>query len=171
MIMFNLKKYFTDELLQVALILSLLRIDRRSFEYDIPAIGIGTNNLTNTWDQSSILVRREANVHPKSIDSILLNYEQEVFDELNSLGRYNSIFGNLVSRNLTAYLLNVDEPQSVVEVKEEEAATSESTAGSETSNGTGPPLKHASNKKAADSGQLSQEVSLVWFCFVTWEWV
>lgn len=154
--MLNLKKYFTDELLQVALILSLLRIDRRALEYDVPAIGIGTNNLTNTWDQSSILVRREANVHPKSIDSVLLNYEQEVFHELNSLGRYN-IFGSLISRNLTAYLLNVDEQQATVETNEE-ASSSVSTTNSEPPGDLDPHHKH---KKTVDDDQLSQEVNLI----------
>lgn len=156
--MFNLKKYFTDELLQVALILSLLRIDRRSLEYDVPAIGIGTNNLTSTWDQSSILVRREANVHPKSIDSILINYEQEVFHELNSLGRYNTIFDSLISRNLTAYLLNVDEQQTAVETNEE-AASSVSTTSSEPPGDLDPHRTHTLNKKAVDNDQLSQEVN------------
>ncbi|XKL69317.1 hypothetical protein PGB90_007086 [Kerria lacca] len=154
---FNLKKYFTDELLQVALILSLLRIDRRSLEYNVPAIGIGTNNLTSTWDQSNILVRREGNIHPKSIDSILLNYEQEVFNELNSLGRYSTIFDTLTSRNLTAYLLNVDEPQTLAD-QTEEAATSASSASQVDVDSS---VKH--HRKTIDSGQLSQEVNLILF--------
>lgn len=151
--MFNLKKYFTDELLQVALILSLLRIDRRTLEYNVPAIGIGTNNLTSTWDQSNILVRREGSIHPKSIDSLLLNYEQEVFHELNSLGRYSTIFDTLTSRNLTAYLLSVDEQQSIVE-DGEETAPSVSSASSDSPGDVG-----TLHKKSIDSGQLTQEVS------------
>ncbi|XP_065200980.1 endoplasmic reticulum membrane sensor NFE2L1 [Planococcus citri] len=154
--MFNLKKYFTDELLQVALILSLLRIDRRSLEYDVPVIGIGTNNLTSSWDQSNILVRREGNVHPKSIDSVLLNYEQEVFHELNSLGRYNTIFDSLISRNLTAYLLNVDEQRTTVETNEEAASSVSTTTNSEPPSDLDPHRKHNS-KKAIDDDQLSPE--------------
>lgn len=151
--MFNLKKYFTDELLQVALILSLLRIDRRSLEYNVPAIGIGTNNLTSTWDQSNILVHRERNIHPKSIDSLLLDYEQEVFHELNSLGRYNSIFN---SRDLTAYLLSVEEPSEITIDHVEETVTSESSASSNT-----PEEMVPLHRKNIDSGQLSQEVSFI----------
>lgn len=150
--MFNLKKYFSDELLQVALILSLLRIDRRSLEYNVPAIGIGTNNLTSTWDQSSILVHRERSIHPKSIDSLLLDYEQEVFHELNSLGRYGSIFN---SRNLTAYLLSVEEPAQTVIDHVEETVSSESSASSDAPEEVG-----SLHRKNIDTGQLSQEVSI-----------
>lgn len=162
-IMFNLKKYFTDELLQVALILSLLRIDRRSLEYNVPVIGIGTNNLTSTWDQSNILVRREGSIHPKSIDSILLNYEQEVFHELNSLGRYGRIFESLSSRNLTAFLLNVDEPP-VPEEGDDEAASSEPPADSSGSGAdTRSSLRREVRRKNVDSDQLSPEVSTIFF--------
>lgn len=161
--MFNLKKYFTDELLQVALILSLLRIDRRSLEYNVPVIGIGTNNLTSTWDQSNILVRREGSIHPKSIDSILLNYEQEVFHELNSLGRYGRIFESLSSRNLTAFLLNVDEPP-VPEEGDDEAASSEPPADSSGSGAdTRSSLRREVRRKNVDSDQLSPEVSTIFF--------
>jgi len=149
--MFNLKKYFTDELLQVALILSLLRIDRRSLEYNVPVIGIGTNNLTSTWDQPNILVHRERRIHPKSIDSLLLDYEQEVFHELNSLGRYSPVFN---SRDLTAYLLSVEEPPQTVIDNAEQTASSESSASSVTPEDMG-----TLHRKNIDSGQLSQEVS------------
>lgn len=159
--MFNLKKYFTDELLQVALILSLLRIDRRSLEYNVPAIGISTNNLTSTWDQSNILVRREGRIHPKSIDSLLLNYEQEVFEELNSLGRYSTIFDTLTPRNLAAYLLSVDDPQSVVDTVEEAASSVSSSASTDTTEDL-----ETLHKKDIDSGQLSQEdldlIEILW---------
>ncbi len=157
--MFNLKKYFTDELLQIALILSLLRIDRRSLEYNVPAIGIGTSNFSSSWDQSTILVRREGSIHPKSVDSVLLNYEQEVFHELNSLGRYSPIFDALVSRNLTAYLLNVDEVQS--EVAAAEAASSISTDDADRGTEEETSFRHGLHKKNFDSGQLSQEVSQI----------
>lgn len=152
--MFNLKKYFSDELLQVALILSLLKIDRRSLEYNVPAVGIGTSNLTSTWDQSNILIRREGIIHPKSIDSLLLNYEHEVFHELNSLGRYNTIYDTLTSRNLTAYLLSVDEQQNTVE-DSEEAASSVSLADRNT-----PDTVNPLHQKGIDDEKLSQEVSI-----------
>lgn len=154
--MFNLKKYFNDELLQVALILSLLRIDRRSLEYNVPAIGIGTHNLSSTWDQPNILIHRERNIHPKSIDSLLLDYEQEVFHELNSLGRYSSIFN---PRDLTAYLLSVEEPPQTDNV-EETTASSESSASSDPPDNMG-----TLHRKTIDAGQLSQEVSDILYLF------
>lgn len=105
--MLCLKKVYRDELLQLAILLSLLRVDRRSslgYDYDSPAIGVGIDDIQG-WEQSHSLVRRDIQIHPKSLDSVFLNYEQQVFDDLNSLGRYNRI--NSV-QDVTAYLLNVD---------------------------------------------------------------
>lgn len=105
--MLCLKKVYTDELLQIAILLSLLRVDRNSnlgYDYDVPAIGVGIDDI-HGWDQSHSLIRREIQVHPKNLDSILLNYEQQLFDDLNSLGRYNRINS---LQDVTAYLLNID---------------------------------------------------------------
>lgn len=108
--MLCLKKVYTDELLQIAILLSLLRVDRNSnLSYDVPAIGVGINDDINGWQQTPhTLIHRDVQVHPKNLDSILLNnYEQHVFDELNSLGRYNRI--NVLQRDVQAYLLNIDD--------------------------------------------------------------
>jgi len=105
--MLCLKKVYRDELLQLAILLSLLRVDRRSslgYDYDVPAIGVGIDNIQG-WEQSHSLIRRDIQIHPKSLDSVLLNYEQQVFEDLNSLGRYNRINS---LQDVTAYLLNVD---------------------------------------------------------------
>jgi hypothetical protein len=45
-------------------------------------------------------------VHHKNLDTILLNYEREVFEDLNALGRYNRIHAH--NYDVTAYLLNID---------------------------------------------------------------
>lgn len=105
--MLCLKKVYRDELLQLAILLSLLRVDRRSslgYDYDTPAIGVGIDDIQG-WEQSHSLVRRDVQIHPKSLDSVLLNYEQQLFDDLNSLGRYNRINS---LQDVTAYLLNID---------------------------------------------------------------
>lgn len=104
---FNLKKYFgCEELLQVALLLSLLRIDRRSyFEYDASVIGLGTHNQTDTWEQTNVLIRRDIRIHPKSID---FDYENDVFNELNSLGVYDHVTASVNLTNLMTYLFNLD---------------------------------------------------------------
>lgn len=104
--MLCLKKVYTDELLQIALILSLLKVHPDSyFEID-PYINLDISNGTS-WRAYSPNALRSNFVHPKSLDSILLNYEREVFADLNALGRYNRI-NAIHNRNITAYLLNVD---------------------------------------------------------------
>lgn len=100
---------YSDELLQLALILSLLKVYPDTyFELDnyINVNGLEIGNGTS-WRSYSPNVLRPRFVHPKNLDSILLNYEREVFEDLNALGRYNRINANH-NRNITAYLLNVD---------------------------------------------------------------
>lgn len=105
--MLCLKKVYRDELLQLAILLSLLRVERRSYlsyDYDVPAIGVGVDDIQG-WDHSHSLVRRDVQIHPKNLDSMLVNYEQQVFDDLNALGRYNRINS---LQDVTAYLLNIN---------------------------------------------------------------
>lgn len=106
--MLSLKKVYRDELLQLALILSLLRVHPESyFENDLYN---SVNNLDldngTSWRSFSRNSLRSYFVHPKSLDSVLLNYEREVFADLNSLGRYNR--DNILNNNVTAYLLNIE---------------------------------------------------------------
>lgn len=107
--MLSLKKVYRDELLQLALILSLLRSHPdTSFESDL-FNSIGNYDMDNgtSWRTITPNVLRSHYLHPKSLDSVLLNYEREVFADLNSLGRYNR--AEVFHRpNITAYLLNVD---------------------------------------------------------------
>lgn len=112
--MLCLKKVYRDELLQLALILSLLRVDPDSYlGYDIPAVEVGINDLNDgtSWAHAHAesLINRRLYLHPKSLNSLLLNYEHQVFEDLNALGRYNRISTN---RDVTAYLLNVDNTNS-----------------------------------------------------------
>jgi hypothetical protein len=89
--MLSLKKVYRDELLQLALILSLLRGNSGPYlENDL------FNNTPNydfdngtSWRSLTPTVLRSHFVHPKSLDSVLLNYERELFADLNLLGRYN----------------------------------------------------------------------------------
>ncbi|XP_018327033.1 segmentation protein cap'n'collar isoform X2 [Agrilus planipennis] len=107
--MISLKKRCRDELLHLALILSLLRVSPEiSLEND--PFGIVTDldlNNGTTWRYINPNVLRSHYVHPKNLDSVLLNYEQEVFADLNLLGRYDRI--NIIqNQNITSYLLNVN---------------------------------------------------------------
>lgn len=107
--MLCLKKMYNDELLQLTLILSLLRVYPNSY-FD-PDLYISSERYDfgngTSWGLYTPSVTRLNNVNPKSLDMILLNYEREVFDDLNSLGRYNRI-NTIRNLNVTAYLLNVD---------------------------------------------------------------
>ncbi|XP_066258841.1 segmentation protein cap'n'collar isoform X1 [Euwallacea similis] len=106
--MLCIKKVYRDELLQLALIISLLRVNQDSvFDHDI-LNGFNDFDLSNgtTWRSSSPAILRSHYVNPKSLDSVLLNYERELFADLNSLGRYNR--GNFRHPDVHAYLLNIE---------------------------------------------------------------
>ncbi|XP_057335558.1 segmentation protein cap'n'collar isoform X2 [Microplitis mediator] len=112
--MLGLKKLYREELLQLALILSILRVDPESYlGIDIQNIGVGLLDLNNGsgWhtDSQTIAIHRPTFIHPKNPDSsMLLSYERDLFEELNSLGRYNN---RLDTRNndIHAYLLNIED--------------------------------------------------------------
>nr|XP_014273259.1 segmentation protein cap'n'collar isoform X3 [Halyomorpha halys] len=89
--MLSLKKVYRDELLQIAILLSLLRVEPNEWSARVPAIGVGG---PDAWEYSPQDIR----VHPKS----LLVDDQQVLSELSSLGRYNRV-ANLW-QNVTAYM-------------------------------------------------------------------
>ncbi|XP_043267509.1 segmentation protein cap'n'collar isoform X2 [Venturia canescens] len=109
--MLCLKKLYSDELLQLALLLSLLRVDPESYlGLDTLSIRVGSLNLNNGsgWHTDArTIVHRPVYVHPKNLDSMLLSYERDLFEDLNSLGRYNRL--NSAQNNIHAYLLNIEE--------------------------------------------------------------
>ena len=109
--MLSLKKLYREELLQLALLLSLLRVDPDSYlGIDIQTIGVGSLDLNNGsgWHSDThTIVHRPMFVHPKNLDSMLLNYERDIFEDLNSLGRYNRM--NSAPNDIHAYLLNIDD--------------------------------------------------------------
>lgn len=94
--MLRLKKMYRDEVLQVALLLSLLRADPGCYLEDLPPrVGVATDD---SWDDLGGGVGPQFHIHPKAV-------ERDIFEDLNALGRYNRI---ALPRNITAYLLNVD---------------------------------------------------------------
>ncbi|XP_065166465.1 segmentation protein cap'n'collar isoform X1 [Atheta coriaria] len=106
--MISLKKVYKDELLQLALILSLLRSHPDvNYENDLfnTVNQLDLDNGTSWRSMGGTLIRNHY-VHPKSLDSSLMNYEAEVFADLNSLGRYNREGNIQHNRNITAYLLD-----------------------------------------------------------------
>lgn len=108
--MLSLKKVYGDELLQLALFLSLLRVHPDSYLEGNVYSGVNDLDFDNgtSWRSYSPHILRSNYIHPKSLNSVLLNYEREVFADLNSLGRYNR--ENLLNQNVTAYLLNIEGP-------------------------------------------------------------
>lgn len=106
--MMILKKIFRDELLQIAIILSLLRVDPSIHLGNLAqTIGIGIGDLhdDSSWSNLNPFISRRLYIHPKCVNSNLLEYERDLFEDLNALGRYNRINAR---NNITAYLLNVN---------------------------------------------------------------
>lgn len=101
------KKSYRDELLQLALLLSILRLNEDSiYENDLfNTINVDYDNGT-LWHQITPSTLRSHYVNPKSLDSVLLNYERELFADLNSLGRFSRT--NYRYPDVTTYLLNID---------------------------------------------------------------
>lgn len=125
--MLCLKKVYNDELLHLTIILSLLRVYSNSyFEFD-PFIRTNNYDFANgtSWLYHPS-VTRSTYVHHKSLDVILLNYERQLFADLNSLGRYNRInpSNNL---NVTAYLLNIDRQNNIFNNNTTESLSTTST--------------------------------------------
>ncbi|RVE54908.1 hypothetical protein evm_000275 [Chilo suppressalis] len=90
--MIALKKLYGDELLRLALVLSLLKANPNDYlegETQQLIAGLHISNGSDwSLEQEARTLIRPRFVHPKSLDNILINYERELFEELNSLGRY-----------------------------------------------------------------------------------
>ncbi|CAB0009445.1 unnamed protein product [Nesidiocoris tenuis] len=100
--MLCLKKVYTEELIQLAILLSILRADYNTdLVPEIPVIGIGDGD---SWDFGRSLIRRDTSVHPKNPDAMILR-DQELFAELHNLGRYSSrVVGSSLWQDVTAYV-------------------------------------------------------------------
>lgn len=107
--MIALKKLYGDELLRLALVLSLLKIDPNDYlERETQLIaGLHISNGSDlSAEQEPRTLIRPRFVHPKSLDNILINYERELFEELNSLGRYSINRNNEPMWPVHTYLVN-----------------------------------------------------------------
>ena len=108
-----------DELLSLALILSLIRVDPDSYlglglGRLNPMRGGGFHNVTmgEAWAHTQIDFHRSIMsdipdipyLHPKSMEASLAQYQEELMADLNELGRYTSVMPG--SGDITAYLLN-----------------------------------------------------------------
>lgn len=110
----------SDELLHLALILSLIRVDPDSYL----GLGLGRSsslqgsyhNITmgDTWAHAPSDFQHGfmsnlpeiPYLHPKSMEASLSQYQEELIEDLNDLGRYTSILPSRGPRTITAYLLD-----------------------------------------------------------------
>lgn len=169
--MLCLKKVYSDELLQLTLILSLLRVSPNSyFDTDPYIINSYDHGNGTSWRLHTPTVTRSHYIHPKSLDNILINYQREVFSDLNSLGRYNRI-NNIHNLNVTAYLLNSVDCElnaecnlnvTEAQTEREAAATPPERAESEASEAGPPDIETV--MPSSPVIDLSQEVLLFLLC-------
>uniref|UniRef100_A0A0K8SR44 BZIP domain-containing protein n=1 Tax=Lygus hesperus TaxID=30085 RepID=A0A0K8SR44_LYGHE len=96
--MLCLKKVYTDELLQLAILLSILRSEHNTDLIQIPAIGIGDGD---SWDFGRSLIRRDTSLHPKNPDAMMLR-DEELLADLHNLGRYSRM--SSLWQDVTAYM-------------------------------------------------------------------
>ncbi|KAK4321197.1 hypothetical protein Pmani_007980 [Petrolisthes manimaculis] len=111
MLLYARKKFLRDErVLQLMLLLSLLRGDPDSLLgsgvgtplADLPHDLILGSSLGHERPSSPMLIG--ADLHPKSLDRILADYQRSVLDDLNALGRYTQQHNH--TGDVLAYLLN-----------------------------------------------------------------
>ncbi|XP_075989736.1 uncharacterized protein LOC142985437 isoform X3 [Anticarsia gemmatalis] len=113
--MISLKKLYGDELLRLALVLSLLKVDPSDYlenetQQMIAGLHISNGSDWSPEHEARTLIRPRF-IHPKSLDNVLINYERELFEELNALGRYGNSYLEYNDRIRTrpvlhTYLLN-----------------------------------------------------------------
>nr|XP_012221306.1 PREDICTED: segmentation protein cap'n'collar [Linepithema humile] len=154
--MLCIKKLYREELLQLALLLSLLRVDPESYlGLDIQTINVGSLDLNNGsgWHTDHTIIHRPMFVHPKNPDSMLLNYQRDLFEELNSLGRYNRMNSGLNA--IQAYLLNVEESNTDTSLAGPSVPVSTNTTRNMTS--PDPPTSAQSPASPVSAAELTQE--------------
>ncbi|KAM3956086.1 uncharacterized protein ACR2FA_009976 isoform 2-T7 [Aphomia sociella] len=111
--MIALKKLYGDELLRLALVLSLLKANPNDYlerETQQLITGLHISNGSDwSLEQEARTLIRPRYVHPKSLDNILIDYERQLFEELNSLGRYASSYNehnDRIFNQVHTYLVN-----------------------------------------------------------------
>lgn len=152
--MLCVKKLYREELLQLALLLSLLRVDPESYlGLDIRTLNVGSLDLTNGsgWHTDHTIIHRPMFLHPKNPDSMLLNYQRDLFEELNSLGRYNRMNSGLNA--IHAYLLNIDESNTDADSAGPSVSVSTST--------DTPTVAQNSSLPEVSTAELTQEVQFL----------
>eukprot|EP00090_Calanus_glacialis_P025169 TRINITY_DN391_c0_g1_i1.p1 TRINITY_DN391_c0_g1~~TRINITY_DN391_c0_g1_i1.p1 ORF type:complete len:762 (-),score=234.44 TRINITY_DN391_c0_g1_i1:427-2712(-) len=115
----SMKKLFGDDLLQLALLLSLMKVDPENylgFSPHSPLDPGGDMTAGQTWAQTQAMFHdswmhdtRSPRIHPKSMDSLLERHQAEILEDLNSLGRYSRLsqYGG-IPVHISAYIVDTD---------------------------------------------------------------
>jgi len=114
----SLKKVRGDDLLKLALMLSLLKTDPQSYLgwSSFQSVGDPGGSVIDTHTQAMQQTWRDwelgesPRLHPKSLDSLLERHQQEILEDLNSLGRYSrlSSYGGLPV-HISAYIVDTEQ--------------------------------------------------------------
>lgn len=115
----SMKKLFGDDLLQLALLLSLMKVDPENYLGYSPHSPLdpgGDMTSGQTWAQTQSMFHdtwmhdtRSPRIHPKSMDSLLERHQAEILEDLNSLGRYSRLsqYGG-IPVHISAYIVDTD---------------------------------------------------------------
>jgi hypothetical protein len=108
----NIKKLLGNEMLQLAIMLSLMRFDSDSLLFPFSSGGSQNNSMMDIYDSNSDsgdlrtlsryhdylggggtggLGDLSPRLHPKSMDAVLERFHAEILEDLNSLGSYHRI--------------------------------------------------------------------------------
>jgi len=118
----SMKKMVGDDLLKLALMLSLLKVDPQAYlGWSSPQSSGdpgGSVDSGETWTQAMLHnpwipdngITSAPSIHPKSLDSMLERHQQEILEDLNSLGRYSrlSAYGG-VPVHISAFIVDTDQ--------------------------------------------------------------
>lgn len=115
----SMKKMVGDDLLKLALMLSLLKVDPQSYlgwsSYNLSGDPGGSVELgmTQAMPHDSWLhdggTDSSPRLHPKSMDSLLERHQQDILEDLNSLGRYSRISAYAgVPVHISAYIVDTE---------------------------------------------------------------
>ncbi|KAK9508374.1 hypothetical protein O3M35_005954 [Rhynocoris fuscipes] len=175
--MLRLKKVYREELLQLAILLSLLRTDRLHTQLSatpaLPAITLSAND--EYWEGSSDSWWRNAesapSVHPKSVYWRDMAEEHDILYYLNGgqAAARNGIGANFWQRNVTAYVGLTAGPSTSSSSSAQPAVSSASPSSSTADTGAGTSSASVKTQELLSSdsdSDLTQEVrSYVYFRF------
>lgn len=118
----SMKKMVGDDLLKLALMLSLLKVDPQAYlGWSSPQSSGdpgGSVDSGETWTQAMLHnpwipdngITSAPSIHPKSLDSMLERHQQEILEDLNSLGRYSRLSAYAgVPVHISAFIVDTDQ--------------------------------------------------------------